>query len=218
MRSSPNFFGNGGQLLLQDLAHQGVVGQHPVEVGDLLLQLVVLASSSFSPVQALQGLQAHIQNGLGLDLVQTEAGHQIFLGIVVALPDDLDDLVNVVLCDEQTLQQMGPLQGLVQVVRVRRMMISSWKARYSSMMCRRDRILGWRWLCHQCQHIDGEGGLQLGLGKQAVKHHLRIGVPLQLNDDAHTVAVGLVPMSEMPSSRLSSTCSAMFLMSIRLLT
>ena len=76
---------------------------------------------------------------------------------------------------------------------VRRTMISSWKARYSSMMCRRERILGWDWFVHQGQHIDGKGGLQLGLGKQAVEHHLGVGVPLQLDDDAHTVAVGLVP-------------------------
>ena len=146
MRSSPNFFGQGGQLLLEDLPHQGVVGQHPAEVGDLLLQVVVLLLQLL-PVQPLQGLQAHIQNGLGLDLIQHEAGHQIFPGIVVALPDDLDDLVNIILCDEQTLQQMGPLQSLVQV-----------EPRAADdnfllegqvlvvMMCRRDRIFGWRWL------------------------------------------------------------------------
>mgnify|MGYP000391065508 CR=1 FL=1 len=46
---------------------------------------------------------------------------------------------------------------------------------------------------HQGQHIDGEGGLELGLCKQAVEHHLGIGVPLQLDDNAHTVPVGLVP-------------------------
>ena len=34
--------GDGGQLLLEDLAHEGVVGEHLEEVGDLLLQLLVL--------------------------------------------------------------------------------------------------------------------------------------------------------------------------------
>ena len=37
---------------------------------------------------------------------------------------------------------------------------------------------------HQCQHIDGERGLQLGLGEQAVEHHLGVGVPLQLDSHA----------------------------------
>ena len=51
-----------------------------------------------------------------MDVVQSEAGHQPLLGVVVAGADDLDDLVNVVLGDEQTLQQMGPLLGLAAVI------------------------------------------------------------------------------------------------------
>ena len=46
---------------------------------------------------------------------------------------------------------------------------------------------------HQGQHVDGEGGLQLGLGEQVVEDHLGVGVVLEFDDDAHTVAVGLVP-------------------------
>ena len=45
----------------------------------------------------------------------------------------------------------------------------------------------------QRQHVDGEGDLELGLGKQPVEHHLGVGVLLQLDDDAHAVAVRLVP-------------------------
>ena len=46
---------------------------------------------------------------------------------------------------------------------------------------------------YQGQHVDGKGGLELGLGKKAVQDHLGIGVPFQLDDDAHSVAVGFVP-------------------------
>ena len=46
---------------------------------------------------------------------------------------------------------------------------------------------------HKRQHIDGKGGLELGLGEQAVQHYLGIGVALELDHDTHTVAVGLVP-------------------------
>jgi hypothetical protein len=35
--------------------------------------------------------------------------------------------------------------------------------------------------------------LQLGQGEQMVQHHLGHGVPLELDDDAHAVAVRLVP-------------------------
>ena len=31
---------------------------------------------------------------------------------------------------------------------------------------------------HQGQHIDSKGSLELGLGKQAVEHHLGVGIPL----------------------------------------
>ena len=53
--------------------------------------------------------------------------------------------------------------------------------------------LGLGLVLHQGQHVDGEGGLELGLGEEAVQDHLGIGVPLELNDDAHAVAIGLVP-------------------------
>ena len=94
--------GDGLQLLLEDAAHQGRVAQHLQVIGDLFLQLLVFVLQLF-PVQTLQGLQPHIQDGLGLDVIQAEALAQPLLGVVVAGADDMDDLVNVVLGDEQAL-------------------------------------------------------------------------------------------------------------------
>ena len=59
--------GNGGQFLLEDGLHQTLVAEDTQEVGDLLLQLLVLGLELL-PVKTLQRLQAHIQNGLGLHL------------------------------------------------------------------------------------------------------------------------------------------------------
>ena len=42
--------------------------------------------------QTLQGLETHIQNGLCLHIVQPEAAHQVFLGVIVAGADDLDNI------------------------------------------------------------------------------------------------------------------------------
>ena len=156
-----------GQLLLENLPHQSVVGQHPAEVSDLLLQLFVLLLQLL-PVKALQSLQPHIQNGLGLDLIQAEASHEIFLGVIVALPDDFDDLVDVVLGNEQALQQMGPLQGLIQI-ELRTAdddLLLEIQVLVDDVPQGQD--LGLALVIHQCQHIDGEGGLELRLGKQAV--------------------------------------------------
>ena len=33
-------------------------------------------------------------------------------------------------------------------------------------------------IVHQRQHIDGEAGLHLGLSKEAIQHHLRVGIAL----------------------------------------
>ncbi len=45
------------------------------------------------------------------------------------------------------------------------------------------------------QHVDGKGGLKLGLGKKAVFDHLGVRVPFQLDDNTHAVAVRLVSQS-----------------------
>ena len=73
-----------------------------IVVSDLFLQLVELGLEFFS-VQTLQGLQAHIQDSLGLDLVQAKPLAQTLLGIVIGRADDADDLVDIILGDEQTL-------------------------------------------------------------------------------------------------------------------
>ena len=66
------FIGDGLQFFLQNLAHQRIVGQNALIVGDLLFQLLIFLFQLF-PVEALQSLQAHIQNGLRLHIVQGEA-------------------------------------------------------------------------------------------------------------------------------------------------
>ena len=43
------------------------------------------------------------------------------------------------------------------------------------------------------QHIGAEARLQVGVAPQLVQHHVGNGVALQLDDDAHAFAVGLVP-------------------------
>src|SRR5690606_8036122 len=46
---------------------------------------------------------------------------------------------------------------------------------------------------HQGQHADAEGVLHLRVAVEAVEHHPRVGVPAQLDDDAHAGPVRLVP-------------------------
>ena len=151
-------FGNGGQFFLQDLTHQTFVGQHPVEVSDPLLQLLVLALQLL-PVQALQRLQAHIQNGLCLNIVQTEALHQLLLGIVISAADNLDDLIDVILRDQQTLQQMSPLLSLFQIVAGPADDDFLLKRQIFVNDVPQGQDLGLVLVIHQSQHIDGKRSL-----------------------------------------------------------
>ena len=62
-------------------------------------------------------------------------------------------------------------------------------------------------------------GLQRREAVELVQHHVGHGVALQLDDDAHAVAVGLVAqMSEMPSILFSRTSSAIFSTIVALFT
>lgn len=45
-------------------------------------------------------------------LGEAEALHEVFLRVVVTLADDADDLVDVLLGDEQTLEQIGRARAL----------------------------------------------------------------------------------------------------------
>ena len=181
----------GRQLVLEDGFDQLRIRQNPVVVGNFLLQLLVLRQE-LVPFQTLQALELHVQNGLGLHVRQAEAAHEVFLGIVIAGADDFDDLVDVVLGDEQALQQVGALLGLAQVVAGPADDDLLLEVQILVENFPQGQNPGLGLVLHQGQHVDGEGGLQGGLGKQTVQHHLGIGLPLQFDDDAHTGAVGLV--------------------------
>ena len=161
------------------------------EVGDALLELVIFVLQLLA-LETLQGLEAHIEDGLRLHLGEAEALHEVFLGVVIALADDADDLVNVLLGDEQTLKQMRALERFLEV---------ELRAPDDDLLLEGEILvedvpqgqdLRLRLVVDQREHIHGERGLHLRLGEEAVEHDLRVGVLLELDDDAHTVAVGLV--------------------------
>ena len=105
----------------------------------------------------------------------------------------MDDLVDVVLGNQQTFQQVCPLPGLAQVILgtpgedfflVLEIFVNDLPQGQDFRL---------HLVIHQRQHDDAKARLQGRLLKEVIKHHLGIGVLFQLNDHAHTVAVGLVP-------------------------
>ena len=183
--------GDGLQLIFQDRADEGIVGEHLLIIADLLFEFLVLGLELF-PVETLQSPEAHVEDRLGLDLVEPEALHEVLARVVVARADDADDLVDVVLRDQQTLEQMRALLCLFEV-KTRTadddLFLESEILIDDVAQGQNARLL---LVVDEREHIDRKARLKLALRKEAVHHDLRVRVSLELDDDAHAVAVGLI--------------------------
>ena len=98
-----------GQLVLDDLADPGRVGEDVLELGDELDDREVLVLD----LLALEGGQAgepHVEDGLRLELGQVEPAHQVVAGVLdlVRLADGLDDRVEVVEGDLEAFEDVRP--------------------------------------------------------------------------------------------------------------
>lgn len=76
-------------------------------MGDQLGKIVALGGQ-FAVLQPRQGAQAHLDDGRSLDVAQLETLDHGLLGQVGGLrrTDDVHDLVDVVLCDQETQHDM----------------------------------------------------------------------------------------------------------------
>ena len=155
------------KLVLQNTLEHRLVGEKFFKVGDLLFQFVELVLELLA-VKSLQGLQAHIEDRLRLHIGEGEALHELFLRVVVACADDVDDLVDVVLRDEKALQQVLALARFFEVVlrSARDKLFLEGKILVDDVAQGQDlRLL---LVIHKRQHIDGKARLHLRLGKEAV--------------------------------------------------
>ena len=103
--------------LLADDGHQpGLVGQDAAQLGDALHQVGVLALDALA-LEAGQRAQAHVEDGLGLDLGQRELAHQLGPGRVdvVGGADEGDHGVEVVERDQVALEHVRPPLGPIEL-------------------------------------------------------------------------------------------------------
>jgi len=91
-----------GKFVFQDALKHIAVAEEVVKVVYAFLKLLIFILQFF-PVKALQSNEPHIADCLGLYVVQTEAGHQVILSVIVAGTDDFNDLVNIILGNEEAL-------------------------------------------------------------------------------------------------------------------
>ena len=182
---------DGDQLVLQNALEHFFVRQQLAVIFDALFELLVFRLELLA-FESLQALELHVQHDLRLDLRQAEALHQALFRVVIALADGPDNLVDVVLRDQQTLQHVLPVERLFEVelrpsgddLLLESEILVEHMAQGQDL-----RLL---LVVDQCEHRHAEGRLHLRLGKEAVQNDLRVCVLFELDDDAHAVAVGLV--------------------------
>ena len=105
----------------------------------------------------------------------------------------MNDFINIVLCHQQTFQQMGTLHGLFEIISgtAHNDLFLEFQILIQHMPQGEDLWL--LLIIHQRQHIHRKGRLHGSIGKQRIEYHLSIGISLQLDDHAHAFPVRLIP-------------------------
>src|SRR3990170_3768495 len=157
------------------------------------LQYVLILLDYLVPLEGGKPLEPHVEDGLRLYLRELEVCDEAALGLLRALrgPDELYDRVQVVEGDLQPLKDVRPLSGLLEV---------EYYPSGDDLPPELDELFEER---SQGQHPglaldDGEvyyaeRGLHLGMEVEVVEDDFSHLVPLDLHDDPHALAVGLVP-------------------------
>ena len=180
-----------GQLVLDDPADPGRVGQDVLELGDQLddRQVLVLDLLAFEGGQAGQ---PHVEDGLGLELGQVEPAHQVGPGEVHVgrVADRLDDRVEVVERDLEPFEDVRPGARLAEIeLGPAPDDLAAVVEPVDEDAAQRE---GLRLAVDEREHVHVERELHRRVLEQVVEHLVRVGVALELDVDAHPVAVGLV--------------------------
>ena len=190
-RSSPKVWATLVHLVLQNRHPLRLRRQNALQLLDgspHLLQLGV----QLLDLEAGELGQTHVEDGVALLLAEAEPLAQLGIGFgrVLGLPDDLDDLVDVVDGDLEAVEDVLP--------RLRRVEIELGPPD-DDLVPVVDEVLEQLLQVHDLggavgerQHDHAEGGLHLGVLVELVQHDVGDGVALQLDDDPHAFLVGLV--------------------------
>ena len=179
------------QVVLHHLLTALRVVEDLLQVGNEFHQVIVLLMELID-TQASQLCQAHIDDGLRLELIEIEAGLQIALGIGrgLTVSDDVYHLVDIVDGDDQALEDVGTLLSLAQVV-LGAADGDIVTVLYEVLDALLEREQTGTTL-HQRNIVDRERTLQGGHLEQLVEQHIGIGIALAVDDDTHTLAARLI--------------------------
>ena len=185
------FLGNLLQFLADDRQQLLLAVQDALQAVDELQDVLVLLAQG-DDFQIRQPLQAHVQDCLRLRVGQLEALHQAGFRFLRVLrgANQRDDLVEVVHRNHQTLQNVRAGFRLLQVVL---------RAAGDDVLLMADEVPQHRLQPHQHgfalgdgNHVHAEGDLQVRIFVEHFQHLVRVCVLFQLDNGAHSLAVGFV--------------------------
>ena len=190
-RSSPNFSRTALQLVDHQLHQQLLAREDRAQPLDRLHAARQLVEDLLA-LEAGQPLQLHVEDRLRLDLRQPELQLQALarLGRTLRPANQRDDLVEVIERDLEALEDVGPRLGLAQL---------ELGAPADHLAAELDEVLEHleqrqhpRPAADDRQHDDAEGRLQLRVLVEVVQDDVGHLAALQLDDDAHAVAIRFV--------------------------
>ena len=150
------------------------------------------SATIFSRSRPGEALQAHVENGLRLHVAELPALDQAALRFLrrAAAADERDQLVEHVERFDETFEDVGALFRFAQIET--RAADDDLFAMLDEVMEQRREVHDLRLVVDDGQEDDAERGLHLRVAIQIVQHDLGDRIALQLDDDAHSFAVGFV--------------------------
>ena len=175
------------QLLRDDRADLLRILEQAFQVADPREQVLVLLLE-LGPGQPGEAPKRHVQDVVRLDLAQLELRHQLaprLLGVLRAA-DHLDDRVEVVERDQQALDDVVALLGLLQLVARAPgddvdLVVDVVADHLGEVQRPGDAV-------DEREHDHAEAVLQLRVLVELVQDDLRVGAALELDDQAHALA------------------------------
>ena len=185
------FIADHAQLILENLIDPCLMGQNILQIRNFDQKILIFRLDLFT-LQTGQAAELHIQNGLRLNLIQTEAAHQTrhsLIGIL-RITDRMNDRIQIVDRNPQTFQNMGTVLCLLQI-----------KGRTSAddflleADVFRQNILQaalLRGTVYEHNVIDRKRSLQRRQTIQLIQKNFRLHILAQFHDDTDTVHVRFV--------------------------
>ena len=161
-----------------------VVGNIKSELGNLINKILTC--------QASKATQTHLKDCLALNLIQAKAlVHALLcLGIILRAADDVDNLVDVINCGQKAFQNVDALLSLIQIKLSTtaydiNLMINVVAQNLAKRKRTRDTV-------NQGQVNDAKVGLKLSLLVQVIQNNLWNRIALEVQNNTHTLTVGLI--------------------------